>query len=44
VHRAVAAYHDKKGWRQLQKNGWRAISAGDASAQRHIELYSHWPA
>jgi starch synthase len=39
VHRAVAAYHDKKGWRQLQKNGMARDFSWDASAQRYIELY-----
>jgi starch synthase len=39
VHRAVAAYHDKKTWRQIQKNGMARDFSWDASAQRYIELY-----
>ena len=39
VHRAVAAYHDKKTWRQIQKNGMARDFSWDVSAQRYIELY-----
>jgi starch synthase len=39
AHRAVAAYHDKKVWRQLQKNGMARDFSWDASAQRYVELY-----
>jgi len=39
VQRAVAAYHDKKIWRQLQKNGMSRDFSWDASAQRYISLY-----
>jgi starch synthase len=39
VKRAVAAYHDKKGWRQLQKNGMARDFSWDASAQHYLELY-----
>ena len=35
----MAAYHDKKFWRQLQKNGMARDFSWDASAQRYIELY-----
>jgi starch synthase len=39
VERAVAAYHDKKVWRQLQKNGMARDFSWDASAQRYVLLY-----
>ena len=39
VQRAVAAYHDKKIWRQLQKNGMARDFSWDASAQRYVSLY-----
>ena len=39
VERAVAAYHDKKIWRQLQKNGMARDFSWDASAQQYISLY-----
>jgi starch synthase len=39
VRRAVGAYHDKKVWRQLQKNGMARDFSWDASAQRYVELY-----
>lgn len=39
VKRAVAAYHDKKLWRQLQKNGMARDFSWEASAQRYIALY-----
>jgi starch synthase len=39
VERAVAAYHDKKVWRQLQKNGMACDFSWDASAQRYVQLY-----
>ena len=37
--RAVAAYYDKKVWRQLQKNGMARDFSWDASAQRYVLLY-----
>jgi starch synthase len=39
IDRAIAAYQDKKIWRQLQKNGMGRDFSWDASAQRYIELY-----
>jgi starch synthase len=39
VRRAVNAFHDKKVWRQLQKNGMARDFSWDASAQRYIQLY-----
>jgi len=39
VRRSVEAYHDKKTWRQLQKNGMARDFSWDASAQRYIALY-----
>jgi starch synthase len=39
VERAIAAYHDKKIWRQLQKNGMARDFSWDASAQRYVQLY-----
>ena len=39
VRRSVEAYHDKKIWRQLQKNGMARDFSWDASAQRYIALY-----
>jgi starch synthase len=39
VGRAVAAYRDKKLWRQLQKNGMAKDFSWEASAQRYLELY-----
>ena len=39
VERAVAAYRDKKIWRQLQKNGMARDFSWERSAQRYIELY-----
>jgi starch synthase len=39
VGRAVSAYHDKKLWRQLQKNGMAKDFSWEASAQRYLELY-----
>ena len=39
VKRAVAAYHDKKGWRQLQKNAMARDFSWDASAQHYVALY-----
>ena len=39
VERAVAAYRDKKLWRQLQKNGMAKDFSWEASAQRYLELY-----
>jgi starch synthase len=39
VGRAMAAYQDKKGWRQLQKNGMGCDFSWDASAQHYVELY-----
>ena len=39
VQRAVAAYFDKKTWRQLQKNGMARDFSWDASAQRYVQLY-----
>jgi starch synthase len=39
VERAVAAYHEKRVWRQLQKNGMARDFSWDASAQRYIALY-----
>jgi starch synthase len=39
VERAVAAYYDKKVWRQLQKNGMARDFSWDASAQRYVQLY-----
>ena len=39
VGRAVAAYRDKKTWRQLQKNGMARDFSWDASAQQYVALY-----
>jgi starch synthase len=39
LSRALAAYRDKKIWRQLQKTGMAKDFSWDASAQRYIELY-----
>jgi starch synthase len=39
MQRAVAAYYDKKIWRQLQKNGMARDFSWDASAQRYVLLY-----
>jgi starch synthase len=39
VARAVAAYQDKKLWRQLQKNGMARDFSWSASAQRYTALY-----
>jgi starch synthase len=39
VGRAVAAYRDKKLWRQLQKNGMAKDFSWEASAAQYIELY-----
>jgi starch synthase len=39
VERAVAAYHDKKIWRQLQKNGMARDFSWDASAESYVKLY-----
>ena len=39
VERAVAAYHDKKIWRPLQKNGMARDFSWDASAERYVKLY-----
>jgi starch synthase len=39
VGRAVAAYRDKKIWRQLQKNGMARDFSWDASAQQYLAMY-----
>ena len=39
VERAVAAYADKKTWRQLQKNGMARDFSWERSAQRYLTLY-----
>ncbi len=39
LRRALAAYADKKLWRQLQKNGMARDFSWDASAQRYLDLY-----
>jgi starch synthase len=39
IERAVAAYRDKKVWRQLQKNGMARDFSWDASALRYVALY-----
>jgi starch synthase len=39
LNRALAAYRDKKVWRQLQKTGMAKDFSWDASAQRYVELY-----
>jgi starch synthase len=39
VKRAIAAYQDKKAWRQLQKNGMACDFSWDASAQHYVDLY-----
>ena len=39
VGRALAAWRDKKFWRQLQKNGMARDFSWDASAQRYVALY-----
>jgi starch synthase len=39
VSRALAAYRDRKLWRQLQKNGMARDFSWEASAQRYMELY-----
>ena len=40
VGRALAAYRDKKLWRQLQKNGMARDFSWDASARLYLELYA----
>ena len=40
VGRAIAAYRDKKLWRQLQKNGMARDFGWEVSAQRYAELYA----
>ena len=37
--RAVAAYHDKRIWRQLQKNGMSRDFSWEARAQQYLGLY-----
>ena len=37
--RAVAAYHDKRIWRQLQKNGMSRDFSWEARAQQYLDLY-----
>jgi starch synthase len=37
--RAVAAYHDKRIWRQLQKNGMSRDFSWEARAQQYLHLY-----
>ncbi len=37
--RAAAAYHDKKIWRQLQKNGMNRVFSWEARAQQYLDLY-----
>ena len=39
VRRAIAAYRDKKLWRQLQKNGMAKDFSWETSAQKYLELY-----
>lgn len=39
VQRAVAAYHDKKLWHALQRNGMRQDFSWEKSAQAYVELY-----
>jgi len=37
--RAVTAYHDKRIWRQLQKNGMSCDFSWGARAQQYLDLY-----
>ena len=37
--RAVSAYHDKRIWRQLQKNGMSRDFSWEARAQQYLDLY-----
>ncbi|HEX7810364.1 MAG TPA: glycosyltransferase, partial [Burkholderiales bacterium] len=37
--RAATAFHDKKLWRQLQKNGMGRDFSWDSRAQQYLELY-----
>jgi starch synthase len=39
VKRAIAAYEDRRTWRQLQKSGMARDFSWDASAQRYVALY-----
>ena len=45
--RAVAAYHDKRIWRQMQKNGMARDFSWEARAQQYLDLYRRllvgWP-
>jgi len=39
VQRAVAVYHDRRVWRQLQRHGMDRDYSWDASARRYADLY-----
>jgi starch synthase len=39
VERAIAAYRDKKLWRQLQRNGMARDFSWEASAAQYLALY-----
>ena len=39
MQRAVQAWHDKRIWRQIQRNGMAREFGWKASAQRYLELY-----
>jgi len=39
LRRAVEAWHDRKRWRQLQRNGMRLDFAWQASARRYCDVY-----
>ena len=41
--RAVVAYHDKRIWRQLQKNGMQRDFSWEARAQQYLDLYRGLP-
>ena len=41
--RAVATYHDKRIWRQLQKNGMQRDFSWEARAQQYLDLYRGLP-
>jgi len=40
AHRAVAAYHDKKTWRALQRNGMSKNFGWDSSAEAYHHIYT----
>jgi starch synthase len=41
VQRAIAAWHDRKGWQALQKRGMQADFSWDAPARHYLALYQN---